>query len=116
MLTKNIDKWARARQLSVQTVNELKFKTIRPPKPSPQIADVVNKSKMDIMHDMLNQVLSVMDPYEEQQSEGTFSEIYMDNFTGEIKGMNRILTVRNVNMTDKEIDDFYKEKGDKHDN
>lgn len=116
MLTKNIDKWTMARQLSVQTVNELKFKTVRPPKPSQQKIDMHNQSKLDIMHDMLNQVLSVMNPYDEQQSEGTFSEIYMDNFTGEIKGMNRILTVRNVNMTDKEIDDFYKEKGDKHDN
>lgn len=116
MLTKNIDKWTRARQLSVQTVNELNFKTVRPPKSSQQKIDMHNQSKLDIMHDMLNQVLSVMDPYEEQQSEGTFSEIYMDNFTGEIKGMNRILTVRNVNMTDKEIDDFHKEKGDKHDN
>lgn len=116
MHPKNIDKWTNATQLSVQNINELNIKKIHSAPKQPQLVNMANQSKMDIMHDMLNQVLSVMDPYEEQQSEGTFSEVYMDNFTGEIKGMNRILTVKNIQMTDQEIDDFYKEKGDKNDN
>lgn len=116
MYHKNIDKWTNATQLSVQNINELNFKKIHSVPKQPQPVNMANQSKMDIMHDMLNQVLSVMDPYEEQQSEGTFSEVYMDNFTGEIKGINRILTVKNIQMTDQEIDDFYKEKGDKNDN
>lgn len=112
MLSKNIDKWTRAMQLSVHNVDKIKYKKSHISK---QQIDLHNQSKIDIMHDMLNRVLSLMNPYDEQQSEGTFSEIYMDKI-GKIKGMNHILTVKNVNMTDEEIDDFYKEKGDNNDN
>ena len=116
MLTKNFDKWTRATQLSVQNVHEIKAKKVQSQERQSLPVNVQGKSKFDIMHELLTQVLSVMNPYEEQQSEGVFSEIYMDNITGKVKGMNRILTVKNVNMTDKEIDDFYKEKGDQNDN